>query len=450
MIEKRCPREVQVNQTADFEFRIRNVGRVTAEGVQVVDKVPSGSQFIGATPKPSVANASGDLQWEIGSLRPGEEKTIRYQLKPIEPGEIGSVAQVLFSTRASMRTLVTRPELKIRHSTESTYLVGDNVIFDVVVENAGNGPARDVIVQEQVPELLEYQDGSREIEYEIGTLMPGQTRRVQLGLKAARVGKLRNVMFASAQGGLQAKHETNLEIVAPKLNTASSGPTHRYLQRQATHQFTVSNSGTAKATNVQLIARLPSGLRFVSADNRGRYNPGAHAVTWVMPTLNPGVTGNVEVTTVPVESGDQGIKFEAIADLNQKSETDQALNVEHLVDVFFTIDDVIDPIEIGAETRYRIRVVNQGTQAASNVQLQVDFPQGIAPSTVDGSLRNEIRGQRVIFEPISSLRPGEELTVNIAAIGKTDGDHRVAVNMRADGRQTPVTKEETTRVYRDR
>ena len=372
------------------------------------------------------------------------------QLKPTEPGEIGSVAQVMFSTRASMRTMVTRPQLKIRHTTDPTHMVGDNVLFDVIVENSGNGPARDVIIQEQVPELLEYPDGSRQLEYELGTLMPGQSRRVTLGLKAARVGKLRNTMFASAKGGLQAKHETNFEIVAPRITTASTGPTNRYLQRQVSHEFSVANQGTAKATNVQLIARLPSGLRFVSADNRGRYDSSAHAVTWVMPSLNPGVTGNVEVTTVPVEAGQQDIAFEAIADLNQKSQTTQALSVEHLVDVFFTIDDVIDPIEIGAETRYRIRVINQGTQAASNVQLQVDFPSGISPSSVDGNLRNEIRGQRVLFEPISSLRPGEELAVTVMAIGKTDGDHRVAVNMKADGRQTPVTKEETTRVYRDR
>ncbi len=450
VIEKLCPREIQLNETTDFEIRVKNVGRATAESVQVIDKVPSGTEFISANPKPSNHAAAGDLQWNLESLRPGEEKTIRLQLKPVEPGEIGSVAQVLFATRASMRTLVTRPDLKIRHTTEPRTLIGNNVIFDVIVENSGNGPARDVIIQEQVPDLLEYQDGSRELEYEIGTLLPGQTRRVKLGLRAAKVGKRNNIMFASAKGGLRAKHETPIEIVAPKLTVESSGPKHRYLQRQATHTFAVDNLGTAKATNVEMIARLPSGLRFVSADNRGRYNSNSHTVTWVMPVLNPGVDADVKLVTVPIEAGDQDIKFEALADLKQKADTRQKLHVEHLVDVFFSIDDLVDPIEIGADTRYRIRAVNQGTQAASNVQLQLDFPAGLLPRSVDSNLRNEIRGQQVLFESISAMRPGEEITFTVTATGKTDGDHRVAINMKADGRQTPVTKEETTRVYSDR
>ena len=126
------------------------------------------------------------------------------------------------------------------------------------------------------------------------------------------------------------------------------------------------------------------------------------------------------------------------------------MNVEHLIDVFFDIDDVVDPIEIGAGTSYKIRVINQGTQTASNVELQVDFPTGLQPTDVDGNLRNQIQGQRVIFEPISTMRPGDELSVTVRAVGKTQGDHRVVVNMRTDGRDTPVSKQETTRVYADR
>ncbi|QEG21516.1 DUF11 domain-containing protein [Mariniblastus fucicola] len=450
IIQKFSPNEIQVNQTADFEVKIRNVGRVSVDDVLVVDQVPEGARFIDANPKPSSQSRNGELQWQLGTMKPGEERTILLQLQPTVPGEIGSVAQFYFGGRASNRTKVTQPKLTITHTADPKILIGNNVEFDVTVENTGNGPAHDVIIQEEVPELLEFQDGSRELEYEIGTLMPGQSRRVRLGLRAARVGRLRNVMFASAKGGLQAKHETDVEIIAPKLTTSSEGPTTRYIQRQVAHTFTVGNQGTAAATNLRLIARLPSGLRFVSANNRGQYDRNSHAVIWQMRDLNAGSSGDVEVVTSPVEAGEQNIKFEAEADLNQKSETMQKLNVLHLVDVFFDIDDVVDPIEIGADTRYRISLVNQGTQAATNVQLQIDFPSGLEPTSVDGDLRNQIRNQQVLFEPITSLRPGEELNVIVQAKGRADGDHRVVVTMKAGTRATPVSKEETTRVYSDR
>jgi len=75
-------------------------------------------------------------------------------------------------------------------------------------------------------------------------------------------------MFASGKGGLEAKHALDLEVVAPEIRVKCEGPSKRFLQRKALHQFTIENRGTAKATNVGLVARLPSGLRYVSADKR--------------------------------------------------------------------------------------------------------------------------------------------------------------------------------------
>ena len=447
-VEKVSPREIQVNREAEFAIVVRNVGRVMAQDVRVFDEVPAGAEFINSVPE--AGRAGQRLDWKIGELRPGQEKRITMQLKPTRPGEIGSVAQVTFATQATTRTRVTKPVLEIRHSTRPQALIGDPVVFDVVVENKGDGPATNVIVQEDVPEQLRYEDGYRELEYEIGTLMPGQSKRVQLGLKAAQVGRLRNVMFASASGGLRAKHELDMEVVAPKLVTSTEGATRRFLKREVEHQFNIENSGTAKATNVELTAQLPSGLRFVSANNQGRYDRNSHAVYWSLAELQPSIKAGVSLKTMPVEVGKQDIKFEAAADLNQKSNSTQPLSVEHLVDVFFDIDDVVDPIEIGSDTSYRIRIVNQGTKTATNVKLVVDFPNGMQPTGVEGNLRNEIRGQQVLFAPISTMSPGDEISVLVRSKGTAAGDHRVSVNLQTDGRQTQVTKEETTRVYADR
>ncbi len=449
-IEKVSPREIQVNQSADFEIKVRNVGRVVANDVMVVDRVPSGTEFIGASPEPTKLERSGDVQWTIGTIEPGQEKRIRFQLRPTQPGEIGSVAHVLFATQASMRTVVTKPVLDIVHSARPRVLIGDNVVFDVIVENRGDGPATDVIVQEEVPDQLEYQEGFRQLEYEVGTLMPGQKRKIQLALRANKVGEFRNVVFVSGKGGLEAKHEIDVEVIAPEIRVTSEGPNRRFLQRKATHQFTIENRGTAEANNVNLVARLPSGLRYVSSDNRGRYDSNSHAVYWKMPSLREGVAGTVELTTLPVEVGQQDIKFEANADLRLTANTTQEMAVEHLVDVYFEIDDLVDPIEVGTETTYRMRIINQGTKVASNVQLKVEFPRGLEPTAVDGDLRNQIQGQQVRFEPISSLPPGQQVQIAVKARGSAPGDLRVVASIRSDGREVAISKEETTRVYADR
>ena len=448
-IEKLSPKEIQVGEPADFQIVIRNVGRIAVDDIRVFDQIPVGTEFISATPTPTQSDKR-NLSWDIGTLSPGVEKRINVQLKPTRPGEIGSVAQYTFAARSSMRTRVTQPVLEITHRCNPKVLIGGDVLLDVVVTNKGDGPAKDVLIQEDVPEQLKFREGYREIEYEVGTLLPNQSRNVRLALKAFKPGKLKNVIHATGSGGLKSQHKLDLEVIAPKLKTTSSGPSVRFLGRNAKHTFNVANLGTAPATNVNLIARLPSGLRYLQSNNKGTYNRNTHAVLWELAQLGEGVDASVEVMTEPIAIGSQPIKFEASADLNIQDSTEQPLTVEHLVDLFIDIDDVLDPIEIGGETSYRVEVVNQGTKVATNVELQMSFTSGLKPSSVAGPLANQIRGQQIVFSPIESLKPGARLKFVVSAKGVTAGDHRVVLKMDTDGRTASVSKEESTRVYSDR
>ena len=448
-IEKIAPREIQVNQPADFQLVVKNVGRIAARNVVVMDQIPAGTEFVQSTPQAS-RGANGQINWKFDRLEPGQEKRIRLQLRPTRQGEIGSVAEVTFSAQASMRTKVTKPVLSISHSAQPRILIGDPVVLDINVKNDGDGPAADVMIQEDLPEQLEFSEGFRELEYAIGTLAPGQSRKIRLELRAAKIGKFKNVLVAHAGGGLQTQHAVDIEVVSPQLVAQGDGPTRRFLNREATHRFSVRNSGTANATNVELVCRLPSGLRYVSTNNRGKYDENSHAVYWSLAELNSGLVANVEVATTPTEPGNQDLKFEVVSDLNQSASALCKLNVEHLIDIFFDIDDVVDPIEIGSNTSYKLKIVNQGTKTATNIQLQVAFPAGIQPTSVDGNVTNEIRGQQIAFSPITSMNPGDQIDITIHGKGISAGDHRVAVNLIADGREVNVSKQESTRVYSDR
>lgn len=414
----------------------------------VYDRIPDGTELIEATPQAS-RTADGTLSWNLGTIAPGQTSKITIQLMPQRPGEFGSVAHVSFAAQASSRTLCTQPILAVDVTSSPKVLIGDEVLLDIVVENKGDGPATNVMLQEDVPELLEFQDGSRELEFEIGTLAPGQKRSVQLRLKAAKVGIAQNVLVAQGDAGLEARDTVDLEIIAPDLQVAGDGPARKYLNRQATHNFSITNSGTASANNVDLVARLPRGLKFVQANNHGQYDSNSHSVFWSLQQLTAGQVGRVELVTMPMEPGDQKIDFEANADLNQKASLSKSLFVDYLVELYCEIDDLADPIEIDGETAYRIKVVNQGLQPATNIRLNVEFPPGVQPVSVSGNISHQIQGQRVAFAPLDRLDPQQEAVVTITAKGVSEGDHRVVVSMASDDRETQVAKEESTRVYSD-
>jgi uncharacterized repeat protein (TIGR01451 family) len=240
-----------------------------------------------------------------------------------------------------------------------------------------------------------------------------------------------------------------LEVVAPQLQLALTGPSKRYLERQATYNVRIANPGTAAAKNIELVTYLPKGLKFVSTDNQGQYDAQNHAVYWSLEELPPRMTGDVTVTAMPIETGQQKLRVEGRGDLGLTAAFDQEVLVEGLAELFFQVVDSADPIEVDSETEYEIRVVNQGSKTDTNVRVIVQMPIDLEPIGGDGPTRVRVDGQNVIFEPLARLAPKGSAVYKVRVRGAGAGDHRVRVQVVSDEVRTPVSKEESTRVYAD-
>jgi uncharacterized repeat protein (TIGR01451 family) len=446
-LEKVAPAEVQVGKSANFELHVRNTGAVAAQNVRVHDVVPAGTEFVAANP-PATPGAGGDLVWSLGTLKPGDEATIEVEVTPIVEGEVGSVAVVSFSAEAGARSRVTRPDLTLQVTTAKEVMIGHDVTLSIKLANPGSGPATGVVLEERVPPGLKHAAGP-ELEFEVGTLKPGETRELELTLTAAQAGRIVNQIAARGDANLQAQALCELEVIAPALEIEMEGPARRYLERQATYTVSVSNPGTATAKDVELVTRLPRGLKFVKANNSGHYDPGTHTVVWSLEELPPAESGTVMLTALPVEPGEQRLRAEGRAKQNLTDEQEQITLVEGLAELSFQIRDVADPIEVNGETHYEITISNQGSKAAENVRLVALLPRELKFVSADGPARYAASGQQVVFEPIARLMPGAETSCRIAVQGLQSGDLRMRVQVTADDLQQPIIKEESTRVYAD-
>src|SRR5581483_4144756 len=101
-----------------------------------------------------------------------------------------------------------------------------------------------------------------DLEFEVGTLKPGESRELELSMTAVRAGQVSNVLSARSDSSLRAESKTDFEILAPGLKVAMTGAKRRYLERKATYNVQVSNPGTASAKDVELIAVVPKGMKF--------------------------------------------------------------------------------------------------------------------------------------------------------------------------------------------
>jgi uncharacterized repeat protein (TIGR01451 family) len=446
-IQKSAPPEVQVGRPALFRVTVRNTGTIPAGNVQISDQVPRGTRLLATTPQAS-QGSRGELVWLLGSLGPGGESSVEMQVMPTAEGEIGSVATVHFDADATARSVSTRPRLVVETTGNDRVLLGDEVAVSFVVSNPGTGVATGVMLEERVPNGLTHPAGGQ-LEYPVGDLRPGESRKLELRLRATRPGRITNVIAARGDANLRTEHRFDLEVISPQLDIALAGPKRRYLDREATYQVSVSNPGTAPAQRIELVAYLPPGLRFVGANNAGHYDEATRAVSWRLAELPVNQRGTVELVTLPVESGQQSIKFRGTAERGLSIEKEQPVVVEGIAAVLFQVAGTRNPIEVGGQTTYEIRVVNQGSKAAGNVRVQVLLPPELKALTAEGPTRFTLDNSQVVFEGLPQLPPKTDALYRVRVQGLRPGDLRVRCQLLTDDLQTPVTKEESTQVYAD-
>ncbi|MGD9645138.1 MAG: hypothetical protein AB7U73_05455 [Pirellulales bacterium] len=447
VVEKLAPAEVQVGAEATFQTRVRNAGSVTAREVEIHDEVPRGARLVGTKPR-AERGPRGELIWGIGTLRPGEEVIVSMDVVPQAEGELGSVATARFAADASIRTVATRPALALDVQMPGEVLIGQQMAMAVRLTNTGTGAATNVVLTNQLPEQFEHPAGP-DLEYTVGTLKPGEVRDVELVLKAVKPGRVATVLVAEGDGQLRADSRSDLEVLAPALDLSIDGPQKRYLNRQAEYTVTLANPGTAPAHNVELATRLSPGLQFIDANNLGEYDEQTRTVHWRLEELPAGESGSVVVTAVPIEEGEQRLLAQTASDDGLQAEREQVVLVEGIAGTSFQLIENNDPIEIGGETIYEIRVTNQGTKASSNIHVVAIVPEGMKPTAADGPVRHVVEGSQVIFEPLDRLAPQAETVYRLKVQAQVAGDLRLRVQVSSDDMRTPVTKEESTRVYAD-
>ena len=447
-IQKRAPNEVQVGIPATFTVLVRNVGNATAYDVQVVDSVPKGARLVRTSPQAQPIGPSG-LNWKLGEMAAGSEQTITIELVPESEGEIGSVASVNFAAQASVRTMSTQPKLVVKQQSEAMILGGENVRIMIDVTNAGTGTARNVRLEEDVPQNMRHASGSTMLEREIGDLAPGESFKLDIELTAVAAGKVSNVLRAVAQNAATNESSAQIEVVSPKLQIGLDGPKLRYIERQATYTASITNSGTAIATNIDLIVYLPNGLQFNSAENRGEYISNQHAVMWQLAELAAGQTATTKVTLLPVEEGDFVLRTQATADSIKAEAIEKPVHVEGQSELAFSIEDDNDPIETDGKTTYIVKILNTGTRVDNDVQLAIELPDGAIVEQVDAPVNYQASQRAIQFSPIALMKSKDQQTIRFVVRHSLEGTHVVRAQLKSKLRPGAVIKEESTQVYRD-
>jgi hypothetical protein len=122
------------------------------------------------------------------------------------------------------------------------------------------------------------------------------------------------------------------------------------------------------------------------------------------------------------------------------------LNVEPVPALRLEMQGRDAAIDIGAETVYEMRVVNQAGVACPGVRLIVQVPDGLQVVHAKGPTAAVIHTQQVQFDSLQELPGRTEALYVIQARGKAAGDWRLRVEVAGESQQQVLVQEALIRV----
>ena len=427
----------------EFPVIIRLRGLVDAADVEIQDVLPPGTSFLRSEP-PAIIEG-GVIKWIYPTLRAGQRETIRYWLRPEKGGVLSGMMPMVAARDCCVATTIGRTELFIRMDHPNVLPYGTEGLFDIVVENRGTVTAKNVVLTNPIPKGFDHRSGRNALEFKLGDIAPGASKAVPIMLEGIRRGEACNTAIATANNAKLVETRGCLEIIQGILELTKTGPKRQFLGKPASYAITVRNAGDVTLTDVT-VAELPAeGVTILSAKDallEGNF------ATWLIPYLRPGETRAFELIATSKEA--IGVKNNVVsATTNEGLEsTAQAVtNWQGFPALLFEVVDTSDPVLIGEETSYVIRVTNQGTADDRNVGIVASFPNELSPIETGGDGEGVIQGGIVTFTPVTVLEPKRYLEFTIKAVAVDSGPSRLRVQVTSDVLKSPVIEEESTRVY---
>ncbi len=241
-----------------------------------------------------------------------------------------------------------------------------------------------------------------------------------------------------------------------KLALTMTGPQKQYANLAVKYQLTVTNPGTAPATNVQIANPLPEGTELVGASAGGRFQKGL--VAWNLGTLEPKASRTVQITLRAKKAGKICNRATALADGGLGAQAEACTLFEGISALSLEVVDTKDPLPVGDTTSYLIVIKNQGTAAVTNLRVTAIVPPEMRltrargpsdPPPKDKLPEPAADGQALPFAPLKELAPMAEARYEVIVEARRAGDARFKVDLTADQLKKggPVREQESTFIF---
>lgn len=231
----------------------------------------------------------------------------------------------------------------------------------------------------------------------------------------------------------------------PQLALSCEAPAEALLGQPVRVCQQVRNTGPGLETAATLTLPAPAGASPMEADAGAALAP--EQIAWTLRDLAPGAQQQTCALFTARQRGRLAFDARLTGDLSTPQASHCETRIKGIPGVLLEVVDLKDPILVGGEVQYIIRVLNQGSEPLTHLRLAgrlepgQRFLSGVGPSPVQAS------ADGFTLAPLEILQPQQEVRWQVAVKAEQAGDFRLKVEMRVDQMPRPVEETEATLQY---
>lgn len=442
-IEKIYPNTVSLGKPYTYTIKVTNLTTLSVPNVVITEHLPAGFQLQSSDPAANIAE--GKMAWALGKLNPKETRTISVTGMTNEKAELPCCTAATYDPPTlCVNTSVVRPDLKLDMTAAEKVTACQGIPLNFVVTNPGDARITDVKVTTQLPEGVTVR-GNSLLTLNVGNLNPAASKKYSEMAQAHATGFYKFSADASASDGLSANAEAATTVVKPVLTImANAGAERQYMGRNVVYSVTVANTGDATAESAVLNASLERVTRLSASDNGSVWGT---SVKWDLGALEPGANKTVTVQGTAVEAGIAKVEATAKAECSDTVSAAASTNIVGISAILLEMVDLIDPIEVGKDETYVIKITNQGSAPDTNIKIVATLDDSEEYVSSSGPTNGTASGKTVTFDPLDKIDAKDVAEWRVVVRGVRAADARFKVTLGSDQLKTPVEKTEATTIY---
>lgn len=210
--------------------------------------------------------------------------------------------------------------------------------------------------------------------------------------------------------------------------------------------LTVANLGNAAEPLTTLTLRIPEGAQVVSRTDQGVQSD--TALTWEIPDLGPNKGKQVCAEFKLTTPGTLSFTSTSVGRIAPPAEVSLCqTEIIGIPAILLEVVDVADPIEVGKEVTYRIKVTNQGTSPVGNIRLVCTLPASLEFVSAKGPTEAKAEGGSLTMGSLATLESNTTAAWEVIAKATKADDARFKVELRGEQFEQPIEEDESTQLY---